>query len=255
MFYEHHNALKEDYFKIERGRNFSFPSHLHGHFEFITVTEGSMTVGVGSRSYTVTPGVGVLVFPNQVHFLRTEGESSHFLCIFSPKLVQAYSGVFTTKIPEHNAFMTRSDTLERLISFTGNESVLDVKGTLYSLCGEFDRSASYIEQDFKATGLIGQIFKFVEKNFSGECTLATVSESLSYNYVYLSKYFKRATGIAFTDYVCRFRVSEACYMLQNTDSGILKIAYECGFDSLRTFNRCFKSVTSMTPSEYREKRK
>lgn len=253
MFYQHQNSLRSDCFKTESGENLNFPSHLHGHFEFITVTKGAMTVGVGGKTYTVTKGFGILVFPNQVHFLNAQNGGSHFLCIFSPKLVQAYSGVFTTKVPVSNIFRVSDETVEKLKKCDFSSSLLSTKGILYSLCGEFDASSSYVEQSSASVGLLGEIFKYVENNFSGECSLATVSEALSYNYVYLSKYFKRLTGIAFTDYVCRFRVNEACYLLKNTDAAVIKIAYECGFESLRTFNRNFKSVTAMTPTEYREK--
>ena len=33
------------------------------------------------------------------------------------------------------------------------------------------------------------------------------------------------------------------------------VAYECGYNSLRSFNRCFRRITGRTPREYREEKK
>jgi AraC-like DNA-binding protein len=71
--------------------------------------------------------------------------------------------------------------------------------------------------------------------------------------VYLSQYFKQATGLSYTDYVIRYRVNEASYLLKNTSQTVLQTAYDCGFESLRSFNRNFKRVTALTPQEYRDK--
>ena len=42
--------------------------------------------------------------------------------------------------------------------------------------------------------------------------------------------------------------------LKKLSSGekMINIAYECGFTNLRTFNRAFKRVYNMTPSEYKK---
>ena len=54
MLYEAKNLLDSEEIKIERGENFSFPAHLHGSFEFITVTAGMMTVTVDGNTYTAS---------------------------------------------------------------------------------------------------------------------------------------------------------------------------------------------------------
>ena len=252
MFYEFSNSLLADDLKIETGIDFSFPSHLHGSFEFITVTEGELEVTVDGHAYNVTENNALLVFPNQVHSFNTASHSRHFLCIFSPKLVKAYSKVYLSSIPISNSFSPDRGYVTLLDSLRDNSSVLSAKGALYSLCGEFDKNAEYKERENENDALLSKIFRFVQDNFSKDCSLSALSEHTSYHYVYLSKFFKECTGVSFTDYVCRYRVSEACYLLQNTDQTILKTAYECGFDALRSFNRNFKRVIGKTPSEYKE---
>lgn len=250
MFYQNHYSLVNDRVKLENGIDFSFPLHLHSSYEFIVVTEGEMSVTVDGVPYLLHQEDALLIFPNQVHSLETIKHSCHFLCIFPQKLVQAYTKLVASKVPCDNRFRPDFTYVERLASITQNDSIMNVKGILYSLCGQFDSGREYKDNKSGDEELISRIFHFVETNYSTDCSLEALSKNTAYHYVYLSKYFKRCTGISFTDYVNRYRISEACYILQNSSQTILKTAYDCGFDSLRSFNRNFKNIMGITPSEY-----
>ena len=119
------------------------------------------------------------------------------------------------------------------------------------MCAEFDRGRTYAEGREESEGLLAKIFHFVESNYEGACTLDALAAHTSYHYVYLSRYFKRCVGMSFTEYVNRYRINEAGYLLKNTEATVISIALDCGFDSLRSFNRNFKRVMGMTPVEYR----
>lgn len=253
MFYESKNSLHNSLFKIEEGRDFHFPPHLHEGFELITVKSGEMRVKVDESDYLLTPGKAVLVFPNQLHSLCTEAHSEHLLCIFSPGYVKAYGNVYLKSLPKSNLFSLAPFYFE-LLSRKEERSPLQIKGLLYSLCAEFDRGAQYLERESGENGLLVRIFRFVETNFAKECSLFSLARELSYHQGYLSRYFKKQTGLRFSDYVMRYRINEGAYLLTNTPKKILDVAMEAGFDSLRSFNRNFKAVTGKTPNEYRNAR-
>lgn len=228
LFYQSNNSLRSDLLKIQIGTNFSFPEHLHGGFEFVTVLDGELEVTVDKKQYTLSAGQAVLVFPNQVHALHTPVHSSHVLCIFSPQLVRAYSNVYRGKIPCNPMFVPERSCAEQLLRLKDDHNELRAKGLLYSLCGEFDSTAVYCDRDSRADDLLLKIFRFVEEHYGGDCSLSALSEHTAYHSVYLSRYFKRAAGISFTSHVNRYRVSEAAYRLCNGQKKILDIAYECG---------------------------
>lgn len=57
----------------------------------------------------------------------------------------------------------------------------------------------------------------------------------------------------FNDFVNEYRVEEAKKRLAGPAASrftIAAIAYDCGFNSLATFQRCFKQFTGITPSQY-----
>lgn len=66
-----------------------------------------------------------------------------------------------------------------------------------------------------------------------------------------SRFFKRATGNTFPDFVNRIRINRACQLLMDTDRQITAICFEVGFNNVANFNRRFLDIKGMTPSEYR----
>jgi len=66
-----------------------------------------------------------------------------------------------------------------------------------------------------------------------------------------SRFFRRATGNTFTDFVNRVRVNRACQLLMETDRLVTHICYEVGFNNVANFNRRFLEIKGMTPTEFR----
>lgn len=251
MFYQYNHLSFPDYLKVERDSNFNFPSHLHQCFEIIIIRSGEMTINVDKKTFTLKEKEALLIFPHQIHSLESV-ESEHILCIFSPKLVQAYATKVSDKLPTNNKFLPDDYLVKALEGLEYSSSSAEKKGVLYSLCAQFDKNASYDKKQVGNETLLYKIFSFVEDNYSGDCSLANLAKETGYNYSYLSRYFKKSIGISFNSYVTHFRLSQACYLLENTSVTILQCAYDNGFDSLRSFNRCFKEHLNVSPSQYRK---
>ena len=252
MFYEKKNSTAIDSAKIEVGQNFNFPSHFHNSFEFITVTEGEMTVWVDNLQYTVTPSNALLIFPNQSHSLQTNSYSVHILCIFPPHIVKAFANTTRRLLPKSALFSPERFYVDQLFDLISSNSLIKQKGILYALCAEFEKHAEYIESSIESNDLLNKIFDFVENNFSNDCSLSALSKYTSYNDMYISRYFKQHTGIAYIDHVNTYRINMAIYLINNSDKNISDIAFDCGFSSVRHFNRKFKETMGVTPREFRE---
>lgn len=66
-----------------------------------------------------------------------------------------------------------------------------------------------------------------------------------------SRFFRRATGNDYTDFVNRIRVNRACQLLMETDRQVTHICYEVGFNNVANFNRRFLEIKGVTPSAFR----
>ena len=252
MFYQFQHSGVSEYFCKEYGKNFSFPAHLHQSFEFITISEGEMQITVENKQYTLKKDEALLIFPHQLHTLNG-GTSSHMLCIFSPEIVKSFAVKTAKSIPVSNKFKPNRYVTDAINHLQDTDSLLKKKAILYAICAEFDAFATYQKKPDDDKNLLSKIFNFVENNYNKNCSLEQLSKETAFSYAYLSRYFKERTAMSFNEYVNRHRIKNACYILHNSDCTILQCALDCGYTSLRSFNRNFKWITNCTPKEYRDK--
>ena len=253
MFYQSEHMGTVGYFKREERENFNYPLHLHQSFELIFLESGEMTVTVNGADYELSAGDAVFIPSNQMHSMRTVSHSAHKLIIFAPNLVSVFTKKMGDRVPAFHKFRPCSLCVDMLLGISVDSPVMEKKSLLYYLCSEFHKNAEYIEPQSGPAPLIYRIFEFIQSNYGGACSLYGLSVATGYDYSYLSSYFKRIVGISFNEYVNQVRISHAGYLLANTDLSILGISTECGYKSLRSFNRNFKEHLGVTPSEYRHK--
>ena len=153
MFYEYTHLGSPDYLKIERGENFSFPPHLHQCFEIIIITSGNMNITVDGKENALKAGEALMIFPNQIHELNSN-ESTHLLCIFSPKIVQAYTTKTVDKTPDKCTFCPDKYLINALKELDNVSSSVEKKGVLYSLCAQFDKGATYLQKNSDKENLL-----------------------------------------------------------------------------------------------------
>ena len=250
MLYQFENSMRGDALKILRGNAHKFQPHLHNSFELVVAMERGLYIRVDETDYRLAEGEALLIFPDQVHEYVEAGVRS-LICIFSPEFVATFRPIFSQFVPVSSLFTPSKAFTEALERLENGQNALYAQGLFYILCGKFHETAAYVERPDGASSLIETVFRFVESNYKGVCTLEALAAHTSYNYSYLSKYFKQYTGIRFIEYVNHYRVNEARFLLRYSNKTILSVALECGFDSLRSFNRVFKKIAEQTPSEYR----
>lgn len=88
-----------------------------------------------------------------------------------------------------------------------------------------------------------------------DLTLAILSDLLEVTDKKLSALLNQNMATSFYDYVNGFRVEEVKLKMSMQESDkytLLAIAYDCGFKSKSSFNRIFKKVTQLSPSDYRK---
>ncbi len=86
-----------------------------------------------------------------------------------------------------------------------------------------------------------------------ELNLAKLARHLGTSPKIISAVLNQKLGKSFNEYVNQFRVKEIKERLvraENKKYTITALAYECGFNSQPTFQRAFKSVVGLTPSEF-----
>jgi AraC-like DNA-binding protein/ligand-binding sensor protein len=101
--------------------------------------------------------------------------------------------------------------------------------------------------------MIGRARGYIAAHQSEELSLKDVARAVNTSAFYFCKMFKQATGLTFTDYLARVRVEKVKNLLLNPHKRVSEAAFEAGFQSLSQFNRVFKKIEGMSPSDFREK--
>ena len=95
---------------------------------------------------------------------------------------------------------------------------------------------------------------YVEGHLHEPLGMETLAGQAGLSPAYFSTLFKRESGITASEFVRRARVDAAGQLLQYTDYSCLEIAEYLCFSSEGHMTRVFRSVTGMTPTEYRRRR-
>ena len=84
-------------------------------------------------------------------------------------------------------------------------------------------------------------------------TLSRLSEETKIPKHLLSPLFSESFEMSFTDFLNSYRIEVAKRLLiEQPNITVSAVAYDCGFNTLSSFNQAFKRVTQTTPSAYRK---
>jgi AraC-like DNA-binding protein len=98
---------------------------------------------------------------------------------------------------------------------------------------------------------INAIVSRISENLTEPVSATELARELNMSDSGFSRFFRRATGNTFTDFVNHVRVSRASQLLMESERLITHIAYDVGFNNIANFNRRFLDIKGMTPSDYR----
>ena len=84
-------------------------------------------------------------------------------------------------------------------------------------------------------------------------SLRDLARRMGSNETYMSRTINLGLDTNFNRLINTMRVEHAKNLLKETDSNILEIALDSGFNSKPTFNRVFRDLSGQTPTQYRNK--
>ncbi|WP_412759101.1 helix-turn-helix domain-containing protein [Neobacillus cucumis] len=69
---------------------------------------------------------------------------------------------------------------------------------------------------------------------------------------YFSYLFKKYTNMTFIEFLTTERIKRSEFLLLDPKAHIIDIAFDSGFLSISSFNRAFKKIKGISPSEFRK---
>jgi AraC-like DNA-binding protein len=99
---------------------------------------------------------------------------------------------------------------------------------------------------------IKTVLDYIDANYCEKLSLSCLAHMAGMCRESFSKQFKRCIGIPFSQYIRHKRIAKAISLIETTESTILSIALDCGFETMANFYKAFHALTGKTPSDYRK---
>lgn len=93
---------------------------------------------------------------------------------------------------------------------------------------------------------------FIKKNYMKPITIEDIAKSAAMSPSYMSGIFKAVTGVSPYNYLSVTRIEKSVELLKHTNKSIVDVALECGFTNITSFNKMFKQLVGITPSDLRK---
>lgn len=252
---------------------FEFKWHYHPEYELTLIEKGSGKRLVGDSYETFEEGDLVLVGPQLPHtWVSTEAvqeESSATVIQFSEDFIGSFLQhqefhclkALLAKSKRGLYFPHQTDTalaerVKALSAKEGIEKITALLGVLDSLAGQKAHllASAYFQpvRGEENERRINKVCRYVQKHSTGKISLPEAARLIHLSESAFCKFFKRATGKTFSDYVNDIRIGHACHLLTESDQPIGVIAHNAGFETLTYFNRIFLKKKGLRPTEFRK---
>ena len=233
--------------------NHSWDFHFHKNFEILYVIEGAIECTINNKTDVIREGEFCMCLSNEIHSGHTVGDTKFWAFIFSEDFVHSFAKLAKGKEGDEIKFTCRESVrkyIEDVFLNNDEQEHISQKACLYALTGEYLSCVKLIDKKKAKSETMTEIVDYISQNYMNNITLSDVAEILNYDYHYVSRLFHQLFNMSFKNFLNIYRLERAVEMMKNGEQKLLNIAYESGFQSIRTFNSCFKNYFGTNPTEY-----
>lgn len=260
-------------YSYNTSHSYDFNSHLHKCHEFIHIVKGRLIYTVEGSDYMLSEGDVIMTKPNELHSFSFPDN-----CDYAREFLHIYPG-FTDKFPELlKPLNTRSegyynripakvvlkygidkifhdlesycDENEDLRDFLALTSSLQLIARIDHILATEHPEVQKVITNKKANA----IFDYVDLHLSEKISIDSIARSLYVSPSYLSRVFKKETGMTIKTYINMRRIIKAKNLLLQ-GGRITDIFLECGFCDYSTFYRSFLKYAGLSPEEFKHTNK
>jgi AraC-like DNA-binding protein len=263
------------YVQHYKGENFYEKLHQHKEIQISVVLKGEGTYIIGDCVGDFKPNDIFVLGENLPHVFKRDtafeyeaemvsvffSKGSYGEGFFNLPEFEHFQHFFNNSVLGYKVISSKKDIslllskIHKLTKYEQFKSFLEV----LNLISEADkRKLSSLINLKKYAGDEGKrmsdIFQYSMENFHKEVTLHDVANIANMTPNAFCRYFKQRTNKTFVNFLIDIRIGNACKLLaKNNDLSVTEISYKSGFNNLANFNRKFKAIKGITPTEYRKK--
>lgn len=232
-------------------------------FQWIQCVRGQGRLYLHGKEYTVRPGQGMFLYPDEGHMYQSIHISEpwivHFVCFngygVKPLLSEPpfkASGVFT--LSAENETVRLMQKMYSAPPMAPAAAAAFYSGVLYELLLHLLLHAGPDQgrPGFTAIQRLSPVITYIEENYMHPLYLEDMAGLCGLSKEYLCQIFKTAAGMSIFTYIQQTRIKHSKELLLGMpDLPAHRIGQLCGFNSSSYFNKIFKKIEHISPGEFR----
>ena len=257
-------------------RFIAFPEHSHDYVEMVYMCEGETTHTVNGNAITLHKGELLMLWQNAHQSIEAAGERDiavNFIvrpAFFSGTL--PFLGEEETPLRRfvvscltgeneagyllfHVAELLPVQNLIENLLYTLLEDIPNKRGILQMTMGllfaQLMNHTEALQVQTREENAIFSALRYLEENYR-DGSLTEIADRLHYELPSLSRLIRQKTGKNYTELLQEKRLSQAAWLLRNTDKNVDEIANAVGYENISYFHRLFALRFGMSPKKYRD---
>lgn len=244
-------------------------AHRDDHYMLVVLTEGQLTCRIDFEANQIqAPGL-LMVFPGQVHQLTPQTNLSGWAVSFEAVLLSEDLKAILNKawrdqigyfyeVPTpwfeqlENVLIAINQLVDEPLSTSQKAVTALLTGLLFMIAGAISGLDRPTKPAPKRSALVKQQFlQLLYRHYKDWKKPSQYAERMNITTAHLNDTIKRVTGRTTTEAIQEQCVVEARRLLHYTDLDVIEIAYQIGYVTPSHFIKLFKTVTGLTPLQYR----
>lgn len=231
------------------------PKRSLASFELIFVRSGNLQIADKNRSFTVTKGQTLILWPNIPHHGTADYEIDlsfywiHFRALANKRKVNPGEPLRQQAIPKRPERLT--ELFHRYLDDqeSGRLSVEQSRLLIGLMLLEIQSPEAKTSPSEE--NLAGRAHRYIATHFAREVHAGEISAAVGCHPDYLSRIFRKVYGHTMSEAIHQKQITEARRLLRESDKNIDMIAAACGFSEPRYFRKLFRQYQGMSPRTYR----
>ncbi len=144
--------------------------------------------------------------------------------------------------------------IENLL-YTLTEQIPNRRGILQSTMGllfaQLLNHTDALQFESREQNALLSVLRYIEEHYA-DGSLTGIAGRLHYDPPYLSRLIRQGTGKNYTELLQEKRLSQAAWLLRNTDRRVDEISRSVGYENISYFHRLFAARFGQSPKKYRD---
>lgn len=281
-YFDFSNTIQDKYIAIIKESRFTtVPEHINKDMQAYFVYEGSCVCNIGKTMIHMVKGDILFLDSETIHSFPVEKKEKDIIINIVLKK-EYFNSIFLSRFTGDNIFtnflfdaISNRRREQKYLFFHSNhipqiyilmqfllcnyffskafhKDIIDcyISTIFHELVNSMYNDEAYLSLEHQNRKTL-KIIKYIEENYK-TCTLETTAAQFGYSPNYLGNYIKRETGKTYSEIKLMQQLSEAAFLLSNTNKSVIDIIEKVNITNLNYFYEKFKHTYGYTPKQYRK---